>query len=64
MPKLKSHTGAKKRFRITKTGKIVYNKAYKRHILTKKNKARKRNLRKKDILSMAESAKIKPMLPY
>jgi len=64
MPKLKTHTGAKKRFRITKTGKVVYSKAFKRHILTKKAQDRKRSLRKKAILSRSERTKIKAQLPY
>jgi large subunit ribosomal protein L35 len=46
MPKVKTNSSAKKRFRVTGTGKIMFQKAYKRHILTKKSKKRKRNLRK------------------
>jgi large subunit ribosomal protein L35 len=44
MPKMKTNSGAKKRFRITGTGKIKRKHAYKSHILTKKSKKRKRNL--------------------
>ncbi len=44
MPKMKSNSGAKKRFRLTGTGKIKMKHAYKSHILTKKSKKRKRNL--------------------
>jgi large subunit ribosomal protein L35 len=44
MPKMKTNSGAKKRFRLTGTGKIKRKHAYKSHILTKKSKKRKRNL--------------------
>ncbi len=44
MPKLKTNSGAKKRFALTGSGKIKSKHAYKRHILTKKSKKRKRNL--------------------
>ncbi|MBR2337831.1 MAG: 50S ribosomal protein L35, partial [Clostridia bacterium] len=46
MPKIKTHSGAKKRFKLTKTGKVVRAHAYKSHILNKKTTKRKRNLRK------------------
>ena len=44
MPKLKTHKGAKKRFKITGTKKVMHSKAFKNHILTKKSAKRKRNL--------------------
>ncbi len=44
MPKVKVKSGAKKRFKISGTGKIMRKKAYKRHILTKKETTQKRNL--------------------
>ena len=46
MPKVKTNSSAKKRFKLTATGKITHQKSYKRHILTKKSKKRKRSLRK------------------
>ena len=46
MPKMKTHKGATKRFKITGTGKVKRNKAFKSHILTKKTSKRKRNLRR------------------
>ena len=65
MPKLKTHTGAKKRFKLTKNGKVKRAKAYKSHILNKKSTKRKRNLRHSGILSEADSAKMrKQLLPY
>ena len=53
MPKVKTNSSAKKRFKVTGTGEITYQKAYKRHILTKKSTKRKRALRKKGIVSDA-----------
>ena len=46
MPKVKTNSSAKKRFKVTATGKIMHQKSFKRHILTKKSKKRKRNMRK------------------
>ena len=46
MPKMKTHKGAKKRFSVTATGKVRRLKAYKSHILTKKDANRKRGLRR------------------
>ena len=46
MPKVKTNSSAKKRFKVTGTGKIMHQKAFKRHILTKKSTKRKRNMRK------------------
>lgn len=64
MPKLKTHRGAKKRFKVTGKKKILHNKAYKSHLLTKKSAKRKRNLGKKDMISKVDRDKIKKMLPY
>jgi large subunit ribosomal protein L35 len=46
MPKVKTNSSAKKRVKVTATGKITHQRSYKRHILTKKSKKRKRALRK------------------
>ncbi|PKM80817.1 MAG: 50S ribosomal protein L35 [Firmicutes bacterium HGW-Firmicutes-14] len=64
MPKMKTHRGAAKRFKITGSGKIKKAKAYKSHILEKKSAKRKRNLRKSDLVSAAETKRIKLLLPY
>lgn len=64
MPKLKSHSASKKRFKITGTGKVKRYKAYKSHILTKKTTKRKRNLRKATVASDANASTIKRLLPY
>ncbi len=53
MPKVKTNSSAKKRFKVTGTGEITFQKAYKRHILTKKSTKRKRSLRKKGSVSAA-----------
>ncbi|MEO6218946.1 MAG: 50S ribosomal protein L35 [Ginsengibacter sp.] len=53
MPKVKTNSSAKKRFKVTGTGEITFQKAYKRHILTKKSTKRKRSLRKKGMVSDA-----------
>ncbi|HAS21489.1 MAG TPA: 50S ribosomal protein L35 [Lachnospiraceae bacterium] len=64
MPKMKTSRSAAKRFKMTGTGKIVRNKAYKRHILTKKSTKRKRNLRKDTILDETNVKNMKKILPY
>ena len=64
MAKLKTHSGSKKRFEITATGKVKRSQGYKNHILTKKSTKRKRQLRKTLIASDANAAIVKQMLPY
>ncbi len=54
MPKMKTHRGTAKRFRVTGTGKIVRSKAYKSHIMTKKSPKRKRNFRHETVVSDAD----------
>ena len=54
MPKMKTHRGSAKRFRVTGTGKIVRGKAYKSHIMTKKSPKRKRNFRQETIVAPAD----------
>ena len=53
MPKVKTNSSAKKRFKVTGTGEITFQNAYKRHILTKKSTKRKRHLRKGGVVSSA-----------
>ena len=64
MPKLKTHSGAKKRFKLSKSGKVIRGHAYKSHILTKKSTKRKRNLRKTVVTDVTNTANIKRMIPY
>jgi len=64
MPKMKTRKSANKRYRVTGSGKVMYKKQGLRHILTKKSTKRKRNLRHAGVLSDAETAKVRVMLPY
>lgn len=62
MPKMKSNSGAKKRFTLTGTGKIKRKHAYKSHILTKKTTKQKRNLTHTGLVSKADEKNIKFLL--
>jgi large subunit ribosomal protein L35 len=62
MPKMKTKSGAKKRFALTGTGKIKRKHAYKSHILTKKTTKRKRNLTYSTTVNKADEANVKEML--
>jgi large subunit ribosomal protein L35 len=64
MPKMKTNRGAAKRFKTTGTGKIVRNKAYASHILTKKTTKRKRKLRKSGLVDSSDVKNIKRLIPY
>ncbi|HLT80380.1 MAG TPA: 50S ribosomal protein L35 [Cyclobacteriaceae bacterium] len=64
MPKVKTKSGAKKRFKITGTGKVMRKRAYKNHILTKKETKQKRRLSKKAIVRKEDMDNIRMMLPY
>ncbi|MCL6589133.1 MAG: 50S ribosomal protein L35 [Firmicutes bacterium] len=62
MPKMKTHRGAAKRFKITGSGKIKKNFAFKSHLLESKSPKRKRNLRKAEIISAGDTRRVKRML--
>ena len=62
MPKMKTHRGAAKRFKVTGSGKIVREKAYKGHILTKKNAKRKRRLGEKVEVDLSNRKKIRRLI--
>ncbi len=62
MPKMKTHSSAKKRFTITGSGKIKRKKAFKSHILTKMTKKRKLRLRHAGLVSKADEKRIKQLL--
>ncbi|MDR1687808.1 MAG: 50S ribosomal protein L35 [Clostridiales bacterium] len=64
MPKLKTNKAAAKRFSVTGTGKLKRSRANKQHILGKKSPKRKRKLRKLGLVSAANHAQVKKMLPY
>jgi large subunit ribosomal protein L35 len=62
MPKMKSNRSAAKRFRITKTGKVVRSKAFRRHLLTSKNRKTKRQLREAVVLDTGDAKRIRRLL--
>lgn len=64
MPKIKTNKSAAKRFRITGSGKIKRNKAYKQHILSSKGKKRKRHLRRGTLVAAVEVKNIRKLIPY
>ncbi len=65
MPKMKTNSGAKKRFKVTGTGKIVHKQAGKRHNLGKKSQSRIRKLRNQAVLSEGHAASVlKHKMPY
>jgi len=64
MPKMKTHRGAAKRVKRTSTGKLKRMRAFKSHILNKKDRKRKRRLRSADFVSAADEKRVNRMLPY
>lgn len=62
--KVKTHSGAKKRFKFTGTGKAVYQKTNKRHRLTQKDTKRKRIARSAGVASDADIKNLKKLIPY
>ncbi len=62
MPKMKSNSGAKKRFKLTGTGRVKRKHAFHNHILTKKSQKRKRNLRQDAIIEKVDETRVKRML--
>ncbi|MBI2311123.1 MAG: 50S ribosomal protein L35 [Betaproteobacteria bacterium] len=64
MPKLKTKSGAAKRFKVRAGGSVKRSQAFKRHILTKKSTKRKRHLRGATSLSASDKRQVRSMLPY
>ena len=64
MPKVKTHSGAQKRFNLTKNGKVKRAHAFRRHILNKKSTKRKRLLRKGAFADRTNAPIIKVLIPY
>ncbi|OGQ49535.1 MAG: 50S ribosomal protein L35 [Deltaproteobacteria bacterium RIFCSPLOWO2_02_FULL_47_10] len=64
MPKLKTNSGAKKRFRFTKNGKVKRARAQRRHILTSKGNAQKRRLSTPAYVSEKDELKLSKLMPY
>ncbi len=62
MPKMKSNSGAKKRFKLTGTGRLRRHKAYHSHILTKKSPKRKRGLRESTLVDKVDEPRMKRLL--
>lgn len=62
MPKTKTHSGAKKRFKVSGTGKIIRRRAMRSHILGKKTSKRKRGFRKPEVLSPSDTSAVKKLL--
>ena len=62
MPKIKTNSGAKKRFALTGSGKIKRKHAYKSHILTKKTKKQKRNLTHTGLIAKVDESGVKALL--
>ncbi len=64
MPKMKTRRAAAKRFEVTGSGKIRRRKAYKSHLLSDKTRKRKRNLKKKAVVTKADEKRVRVALPY
>jgi len=64
MYKVKTHSGAKKRFKVTGTGKILRAHANKSHILSKKTRKRKRNLRSIVVVDKTNVIQLESLMPY
>ncbi|MDD4715681.1 MAG: 50S ribosomal protein L35 [Oscillospiraceae bacterium] len=64
MPKIKTHSGAKKRFKLTKSGRVKRSHAFTSHILTKKTTKRKRGLRAGAYADKTNEATVRRMIPY
>ncbi|MBN1891549.1 MAG: 50S ribosomal protein L35 [Clostridiales bacterium] len=64
MPKQKTHSSSKKRFKVTATGKILRSQAFRRHILSKRPTKRMRHLRGSVVVSPTDAKVIRSMIPY
>jgi large subunit ribosomal protein L35 len=64
MPKLKTKRGAAKRFAVTARGKVKHKKAYLRHLLSSKNRGRKRRLGAPGVLNKVQAKIVRTLLPY
>ncbi|MFQ5927792.1 MAG: 50S ribosomal protein L35 [Terriglobia bacterium] len=64
MPKLKTHRGAAKRFKVTRRGKVLRRRSGLRHNLTRKRRKRKRELGRTALVSPADAPHARRLLPY
>jgi large subunit ribosomal protein L35 len=62
MPKMKTHSGAKKRFRVTGTGKLMHRRAGRNHLLEHKSSKRTRRLANEEVMAPADAKKAKKLL--
>jgi large subunit ribosomal protein L35 len=62
MPKMKTHSGAKKRFKVTATGKVRGRRAFSTHILEKKSPKRKRQMRRPSVIAKPDEGRVKILL--
>ncbi|MDR0222850.1 MAG: 50S ribosomal protein L35 [Oscillospiraceae bacterium] len=62
--KIKTHSGAKKRFKLTKTGRVKYQQVNRRHRLTQKDSKRKRINRGAAYIDQSDEARVKTLIPY
>jgi large subunit ribosomal protein L35 len=64
MPKMKTHSGAKKRFKVTAKGRVKHKQAHKSHLLSHEATKRKRRLRGTKVVNPAQEKQVKSLLPY
>lgn len=64
MPKIKTNRGAAKRFKVSKSGKVMRRRGFKSHILSTKSRKRKRRLRQPEAVSGCESKNMRHLVPY
>jgi large subunit ribosomal protein L35 len=64
MPKMKTHSGAKKRFKVTAKGRVKHKQAHKSHLLSHEATKRKRRLRGTKLVNQAQEKQVKDLLPY
>ena len=64
MPKIKTHRGAAKRFKVTGSGKVKRKRAFLRHILSTKTRKQKRRLRQSTLVAETDVRAIKRLIPY
>ncbi len=64
MPKIKTKRGAAKRFKVSKTGKVMRRRGFKSHILSTKSRKRKRRLRQAESVSSYEAKTMRRLIPY
>jgi large subunit ribosomal protein L35 len=64
MPKMKTHKGAAKRFKLTKSGKVVHYNSGHTHMMSNKNAKRRRRLRKPSVINTAQAKKIRALIRH